>query len=101
MAGEDALRRVRLTYVGTVQGVGFRWTSQRVARELGLTGWARNEYDGSVTIELQGTSAQISQFQTSLIGQYQRWGRARNMILNDVDELQVLAGEDDFSVRFA
>ena len=58
-AGDGALRRTRYRFVGQVQGVGFRWTSSRIASGLGLTGWVRNEYDGSVTCVLQGTDAQI------------------------------------------
>lgn len=44
--------RVRVT--GRVQGVGFRWWVQDTARHLGLTGWVRNEPDGSVTACLAG-----------------------------------------------
>ncbi|HBQ65879.1 MAG TPA: acylphosphatase, partial [Leclercia adecarboxylata] len=35
---------------GTVQGVGFRYSTQREATELGLTGYARNMDDGSVEV---------------------------------------------------
>ena len=59
---KDAVRRLSLRFVGEVQGVGFRWTSQRLANQIGLTGWVRNEWDGSVSMELQGTSAQIASF---------------------------------------
>ncbi len=41
---------------GRVQGVGFRYTARYLARARGLTGWVRNEYDGSVTLALQGRS---------------------------------------------
>ena len=50
----DDARRLHLRFVGQVQGVGFRWTSMGVARDLGLTGWVKNELDGSVTAEIQG-----------------------------------------------
>ncbi len=39
---------------GRVQGVGFRWHTQREARCLGLTGWVRNQGDGSVRLVAEG-----------------------------------------------
>ena len=54
----DVIRKsIRLT--GFVQGVGLRWRAQQAANALGATGWVRNEFDGSVSMELQGTGAQI------------------------------------------
>ncbi len=53
--------RCRLVFYGRVQGVGFRYVSQYAANEYGATGWVRNEYDGTVSMELQGTRAQIEQ----------------------------------------
>ena len=40
--------------VGLVHGVGFRYTTQRKAERLGLTGWVRNGSDGSVEVFAQG-----------------------------------------------
>ncbi len=40
---------------GRVQGVFYRAHTQRMAQELGLTGFARNEADGSVTVVACGT----------------------------------------------
>lgn len=48
-----------MIFTGRVQGVGFRYKVCYVARHRGMTGFARNEYDGSVTVELQGTREQI------------------------------------------
>lgn len=47
---------IRRHYVfhGIVQGVGFRWRAQQAAKLYGLTGWVRNDWDGTVTMELQG-----------------------------------------------
>ncbi len=46
--------RRRYTITGQVQGVGFRYRARYAAQTLGLTGWAQNEDDGSVTLEVQG-----------------------------------------------
>ena len=53
--------RIRMHYRfrGSVQAVGFRWRAMQAARLYGATGWVRNEYDGSVTMEIQGTAADI------------------------------------------
>ena len=45
--------KIRIT--GLVQGVNFRREAQRVARKLELTGYARNNLDGSVSICAQGS----------------------------------------------
>lgn len=50
-------RRIRLT--GAVQGVGLRWRACHAADAAGATGWVRNEDDGSVLMEIQGTESQI------------------------------------------
>jgi acylphosphatase len=47
---------------GTVQGVFFRVSTQRKARELGVAGSVRNEIDGSVFIEAEAEEAALSRF---------------------------------------
>ncbi|HZW05620.1 MAG TPA: acylphosphatase [Phycisphaerales bacterium] len=53
--------RLSITFRGRVQGVGFRFTAQgAVQRQASpITGWVRNEPDGSVLMELQGEPAAI------------------------------------------
>ena len=53
------LVRKRITFYGWVQGVGFRYRATHAANAVGATGRVRNEYDGSVTMEIQGTEEQI------------------------------------------
>lgn len=52
--------RKRIVFHGWVQGVGFRYRARHAAEHLGATGWVRNEYDGSVTMEIQGTEIFIN-----------------------------------------
>lgn len=49
--------RIREHYVffGRVQGVGFRYRAKYVANGLRITGWVRNDWDGTVEMEAQGT----------------------------------------------
>ena len=42
-----------------VQGVNFRWFTQRRAAELGLTGWVRNRADGSVELIAEGNRGAV------------------------------------------
>ena len=46
--------RRHITFTGWVQGVGFRYRARYAASLYGCTGWVRNEWDGSVTMEIQG-----------------------------------------------
>ena len=48
-----------MRFTGRVQGVGFRMTARAVAQSLKLSGWVRNEPDGSVLMEVQGPSDTI------------------------------------------
>ena len=54
--------RWRLRITGRVQGVGFRYFTMTAARDLGLAGWVRNQPDGSVLTEVQGSSEGVERF---------------------------------------
>ncbi len=51
--------RKHIVFHGQVQGVGFRYTAKHLAGSLGLTGWVRNEMDGTVAMEVQGREPMI------------------------------------------
>ena len=86
--------RKRIRFFGWVQGVGFRWRACRAAEAYGATGWVRNEYDGSVSMELQGTEAQIDRVIMSL-----EQGRFIRIGAMDVRSIPPAEDERGFSVR--
>lgn len=58
--------RKRIVFHGRVQGVGFRYTAKYLANSLGLTGWVKNEYDGTVLLEIQGREMLIHKMMEGL-----------------------------------
>jgi acylphosphatase len=59
-------RRVHATYEGWVQGVGFRFTAERAAASLGLSGWVKNLEDGRVELVCEGKDADLKGFITKI-----------------------------------
>jgi acylphosphatase len=57
-----AQKRIHLVVRGRVQGVFYRASAQREARQLGLTGWVKNRQDGSVEIVAEGEEDQVKDF---------------------------------------
>ncbi|MBU3926440.1 MAG: acylphosphatase, partial [Bacteroidetes bacterium] len=57
-----SLKAIRLTIFGKVQGVGFRFYTQRKAQELNLTGWVKNQRDGTVYVEAEGENQAVDTF---------------------------------------
>ncbi len=56
----------RFVVRGRVQGVGFRWYVEREAGTLGIAGWVRNNFDGSVEVLSMGTREQLAQLRSRL-----------------------------------
>lgn len=46
--------------------MGFRWSAQAEAKQLGLTGWVRNRYDGTVEAEVEGPEEAVEAMVTWL-----------------------------------
>ncbi|WP_426231613.1 acylphosphatase [Pararhizobium sp. DWP3-4] len=56
----DEAKAMLLRITGRVQGVGFRFWMRGQAQRLDLSGWVRNEADGSVTALICGPAATVS-----------------------------------------
>ena len=92
--------RIRFRFVGTVQAVGFRWTTMSLARAIGATGWVRNELDGSVTAEIQGTPAVVEQVVDGLDQQYNGSAWTGGFQIAARQYLPVVNGELTFKVTY-
>jgi acylphosphatase len=60
------MERLHAVIRGDVQGVGFRYFVQRNAGRLGLTGWVRNNDDGTVEVLAEGGRAELEQLKRAL-----------------------------------
>jgi acylphosphatase len=58
--------RLRAVARGDVQGVGFRFAVQHLARDLGLDGFAVNQPDGSVLVEAEGSPERLEKLEAFL-----------------------------------
>ena len=54
------MARLHIIVRGRVQGVFYRHSAAEYARQLGLTGWVRNRFDGGVEILAEGKAEHLS-----------------------------------------
>ena len=82
---------------GRVQGVGFRWFVDHEARQLGVNGWVRNNFDGSVEVLAMGNEQQLATLKQRL----QRGPRAARV--DEVEEIpaEPVAGLETFRIEGA
>lgn len=66
MAGNEAVAARRYFVSGSVQGVGFRYFTQRAAARLGLSGFVRNLRDGRVEVLAIGPAEQLAALKSEL-----------------------------------
>jgi len=87
-------RRIHYIFHGDVQGVGFRYTSAGIAKSLGITGWVKNLYDGTVEMEAQGYMQDLERMLIEI-------NRDSYIEITDTEsrEIPVSDGEYDFRIR--
>lgn len=84
------MKKVRKHFVfsGRVQGVGFRYRAAYAAKGIGLTGWVKNNWDGSVEMEVQGTIDQINKMLILL-------NQGDYIIINNIEEKEIMLDEKE------
>ena len=88
-------RNVRLMVSGSVQSVGYRMFIHKAAGELNLSGGVRNLMDGSVEIEVQGSSGMIDE----LVKRAERGPGRSSVTKVMVEELSLDPLKKGFSIR--
>ena len=83
--------RRHIVFYGWVQGVGFRYRARHASEMFGCTGWCRNEWDGSVTMEIQGEEEKIDRVILAI--EAGRYVRIENM---DSRMIPLVEGEHGF-----
>ncbi|RKY31927.1 MAG: acylphosphatase [Candidatus Omnitrophota bacterium] len=88
-------KRIHVYFSGKVQGVGFRFTTEEVARETGIFGWVKNLRDGRVEVVAEGSEKDLKDF----------LGRVNSHFSNYISDSQVEWMEashefNDFRIRF-
>jgi len=81
---------------GYVQGVSFRYFTQRTANRLGLTGWVANRRDGTVQVVAEGSEADLQAFLTFL----HKGSPAAHVQRVDETWTEAEGAFQNFSVRF-
>ena len=94
---EKRVEARRFVVRGRVQGEGFRWFVEREAHILGISGWVRNNADGSVEVLAIGTPEQLAGLRSRL----QEGPRAARVDDVEESEAEPVAGLNSFQVRGA
>jgi DNA ligase D-like protein (predicted 3'-phosphoesterase) len=87
-------RAVRALVSGAVQGVGFRESTRRRARKLGVLGWVRNEDDGTVAVHAEGEQGAVER----LLAFLREGPRGADVSGVEVEDVRV-EGHEQFAVR--
>jgi acylphosphatase len=88
--------RRRVYYSGGVQGVGFRYTSRRLAQDYAVGGYVRNLPDGRVELVAEGDQAEVEAFLEAI----------RQRLGDHIRDIQVVVEPPDhprlseFTIRF-
>jgi len=89
------MQEAYIVFEGIVQGVGFRYTSCRLASLHKIGGWVRNRLDGKVEMVVQGKKEEILSFLEDLKDEFK--GYIHNYQIDWRSPSQIFS---DFSIRF-
>lgn len=89
------MKRIRINIYGRVQGVSYRFEARTMARYIGVKGFVKNMYDGSVYIEAEGKEGALQDY----IAWCRRGpdaARVENIEIQDIP----LSNDKSFNIRY-
>ncbi|MBM7542572.1 acylphosphatase [Amphibacillus cookii] len=86
--------RAHMIISGRVQGVGFRYTTQMKAKEIGVCGWVKNLPDDTVEIEGEGEVDKLYQFIDAIKAGPSPSAKVEDVDLNISEELKAYQSFD-------
>jgi acylphosphatase len=87
-------KRLLITVKGKVQNVGFRYFTNKRAMEFNISGFVKNQSDGTVYIEAEGAEDELNTF-LDHVKQGPKWGRVDDVKLQEAP----VNGDEGFSIR--
>ncbi|CAI2677771.1 acylphosphatase [Lactobacillus kunkeei] len=80
-------KNIEIIVLGRVQGVGFRYSTKKVAARLNLNGFVQNLRDGSVLIHVNGEASIVDEFVSKIKDSPTPYGRVDNMKITNIHEI--------------
>ena len=88
--------RYHIIVRGRVQGVGFRYFTFKWAERLGICGWVKNLFDGSVEIEAEGKKNDLNEFMKK-VKEGPRFGYVETVEIVEIDAVE---NEKGFEITY-
>lgn len=77
------MKTLQLKVIGRVQGVGFRYYTNKKAQEFKIRGFVQNQTDGSVFIEAEGAEIDVDTF-VDWVHKGPMWARVQKVIVSEI-----------------
>jgi acylphosphatase len=87
--------QAHIIYKGHVQGIGFRFTVERVALNFGVVGWVKNLPNGDVEVIAQADEETLKNFLGTVRGYF-----LRHLVDEQIATTEATDNFDDFQIRF-
>lgn len=88
-------KQVHVYYSGRVQGVGFRYTVEDIAQDMGIGGWVKNLHDGRVELAAEAEEETLKDFLKKIEESFSGCLRDR-----DIEWFPATGEFKDFAIKF-